>query len=463
MPNQGRFEIIIIGGGPAGYTAAIRAAQLKARVILVEQDRMGGTCLNYACVPTKFLRYAGEILHGIDKASRYGITVGRRDLDWAALQSRRQTLIDTQAEGMRGLLDDYGVRVIYGQARLLADRKVSVSAGAQENVYQAAKIIIATGSVPVYPDFPGAEHISSSRGLLEVAELPSRLAIVGGGPVGVELATIFAGFGVSVNLIEILPRILPGEDAELTELLSKEMKRASIRIFTASHIAGVEKSGNGYRVTLGGGSKETLEVDLVAMCTGQRPRLDGLGAAGLRTQNGALKVDQYLSTSTEGIYAAGDVTGKAMLAYVAMMQGRVAAENALGQKTAAKYDAIPRTVFSVPEFASVGLTEEEARANGRSVNTGRFPFSANVAAAIQGERRGLVKMVTETVSGRLLGVHILGPKASELIHEAAIALKKRASVADLQHTFHIHPALSEAVWEAAFDVTGASLSTRKSA
>ena len=456
-----RFDVMVIGGGPAGYTAAVRCAQLGARVVLIEKDKIGGACLNHACVPTKFLRYAAEILNVAEKAVRYGITAEVKNTDWQATQTRAQALIDSQAEGMKGLLEHYGVRVVYGEARLQAERTASVFAGASEELFRADKIIVAVGSEPARLNIPGASGLLSSRELLQTEALPRRLAIIGAGAVGVELATVFARFGTAVSLIEIQPHILPGEDTELVGLLEKELKKGSVRLYTGCRVQGIEKSGGGYRLVLTGNSEQVIEADQAAMCIGQKPLLANLAAAGLKRRRGGLRVDRHLYTGVEGIYAAGDVTGRAMLAYVAIMQGRIAAENALGGASVMRYDAVPRCVFSMPELTSVGLTEEAARASGKNINVGRFPFSANTAATIYSERRGMVKVIADAGNDRILGVHILGPGASALIHEAVLAIKTRATVTDLQRTLHIHPSLAETVWEAVFDVSGEAVGVKK--
>jgi dihydrolipoamide dehydrogenase len=443
-------DVLVIGGGPAGYAASLRAAKLGAKVVLIEKGRLGGACLNHACVPTKYLRYAGEILHVIEKGARYGITTGDAKTDWATLQERRQLLIDNQAEGMQGVLEDQGVQIVYGEARLLPERDVAIITAEGETSCRAERIIITTGSIPTRPNIPGADFLMSSRELIRTPSPPRRLGIIGGGPVGVELAAIFTRFGTEVSLIEIMPRILPGEDAELTGLLERELKRAAVRLYTGCRLERIEKDGESYQAILAGDGR-VIEVDCLVGCTGQRPRLDGLSDAGLRVQRGAICVDGHLYTGTDGVYAAGDVTGKALLAYVATMQGRVAAENALGISSVIKYDAIPRCVFSIPELASVGLTEEEARSKGLRIKVGRATFAVNTAATIYNERRGLVKMVANSENGRLLGVHILGPEAPLLIHEAVLAIKKRATLADIKGSFHIHPSLAEAIWEAACD------------
>ena len=455
MPSlvPSHFDVMVIGGGPAGYAAAIRSSQLGAKVVLIEKDQLGGACLNYACVPTKFLRYTGELLHCIEKAPRYGIAAEIKDASWATIQTRRQNLIDSQQGGMMDFLGGHNINFVYGEARLLKGRVVSVTSEARESFYSANRIIIATGSTSARLDVPGSEYFISARELFCLDTLPRSLAIIGGGPVGVELASVFTRLGSTVSLVEALPRILPSEDAELVGLLEKELKRSRISLYTASCVDSVEKIERGYRLRLSGKEGEAIEAEQAVLCIGQRPYLGGLMEAGLVVRRGALKVDRHLYTGTDGIYAAGDVTGKAMLAYVATMQGRVAAENALGRSTLMRYDAIPRCVFSTPELAGVGLTEESARVAGWDVKIGRSLLSTNVASAIYGERRGVVKIVTDAKSGRLLGVHILGHQAPELIHEATLAIKTRASIRDIQQTLHIHPSLTEALWEAALNVT----------
>lgn len=460
-------DVAVIGGGPAGYTAAIRAAQLGARVALVEKHRLGGACTNYACIPTKFLRRSVDILASIQDASRYGINASLAGLDWVRLQERKQAVIGMLGEGLSGLMAANSIEVIHGQARLDSPGMVAVTADSgQENSIRAKSTILATGSVPVPLNVPGADEagILFSRDVLELKSLPQSLVIVGGGAVGVEFAVIFSRLGCSLSLVEVMPHILPGEDVELTSMLERALKKEDIKLYTGATINRLESGANGKRVFISaGGQEKTLEAEAIVVAIGQHPYLEGLWLveAGVRFDAHGISVDERMATSVPGIYAAGDACGKAMLAYVASAQGRVAAENALGVSSAMDYQAIPRFTGSRPELASVGLTESEARAQGYQVKCGRFPFAANAAATIIGQRQGLVKVVAEAASGRVLGVHILGPGASGLIAEASLAVRTRATLKDIANTLHAHPTLSEAFWEAALDADGCSINFKR--
>jgi dihydrolipoamide dehydrogenase len=445
-------EVLVVGGGPAGYTAAIRAARLGARTTLIEKDRPGGACLNHACVPVKYLRYATEIIRTVEKAGRYGIEAEIKQVNWPEVQEQRRALIDNQAAGLGELLKTSGVRVIRGNATRLSGKKLAVELNGKTESYTADNIILATGSKPSELKIPGIENALKYYDLLELETLPKSLAVIGGGPVGMELATIFSGFGVEVSVIEMMPHILPSEDLELVTLLERESKRNGIRLLTASTVKHIEKGTGSFRLSLTTQDKEqSIEAGLVLLCAGQKPSTGDvdLTDSGLILERGAVPVDEFLQTNVKGIFAAGDVTGKSMLAYVAIMQGRLSAENALGYKTPAGYDAIPRCVFTRPELAGAGLSEEDARAKGYEVKVGRANFAANPAAAIYGERRGLVKVVIDSKTRQVLGMHILGPQAPLLIHEAALPVRMGLAVDEIQRTLHAHPNLSETVWEAA--------------
>jgi dihydrolipoamide dehydrogenase len=413
--------------------------------------------MNHACIPVKYLRYATEILHYIEKAPRYGIHAGVAKVDWKAVQRHRRALIDSQVAGLGELLSARGVRVVRGEARQLKDKTVLVEAGGAAEAFSAPKIILATGSVPAGLDIPGIEYALYYHELLELDALPSSLAIIGGGPVGVELATIFSGFGSGVSVVEMMPQVLPGEDRALVAMLAAEMKKRGVRLYTGATVTRIEKSADGYRVALKAqGEEQRVEAAVVALCIGQQPSTGGIDflEPGVIFERGAIKVDEYLQTSARGIYAVGDVTGRSMLAYVGIMQGRLAAENALGGRAPANYSAVPRCLFTRPELAGVGLTEEEARAKGFDVKVGSAPFAANPAATIYGERRGQARVVIDSASSRLLGVHILGPQAATLIHEAVLPVRLGLPVTELQRSLHAHPNLAEAVWEAALAITG---------
>ena len=457
-------ELIIIGGGPAGYVAAIRAAQLGGKVTLIEEDKLGGTCLNHGCIPSKTLLHSVELYESIKNAGEYGITTTGVSIDLAKMMARKSTVISTLVSGVQGLLKVNGVEVINGRARLLASMQVEITDGqGQKQVLTAQKIIIATGARPITLPIPGADSprgVIGAESVLDLERVPESLLMIGGGVIGVEMATILAKLGSKVTIVEMLPHILPLEDVELTAVVSKALKEDGVEIYEGAKVSAIEDTAGGKAVTVvtGEGEKK-LVAEVVAIGVGYRPNLDGLGLeeAGVAVEKGAIKVNDSMATGVPNIYAAGDAVGGMMLAYVAMEEGVVAAENALGKDTAIDYQAVPRCVFTLPELAGVGLTEADARAREYQVQTGKFPFAANGMAIIKGERRGLVKIVTDQKYGQILGVHIVGPQATELIAEAALAMKLDVTPQEIIATIHSHPSLSEAFREAALDVTGETI------
>ena len=453
---------MVIGGGPAGYVAAIRASQLGARVALVEKQKLGGACLNQACTPTKFLLHSVELYRELKNADRYGMSATGVSIDPAKLQTGKNAVIAELLSGLDSLMKMNNIEVITGNARLAPSKQVEIESEPGRKVFQARRVILATGSTPQAPPIPGASapDIMDAAKILSLEHIPGSLAMVGGGVVGVELATILARLGCKVSLVEIMPHILPHEDAQLTAILERSLKRDGIQIYTKTTVNRIEDSETGKQVVMATNQGERrLEAEAVAIAVGQRPFIAGLGLeqCGIEVSNSCIQTNEHMETSVAGIYAAGDVTGGWMLAYVAMAQGRVAAENALGRDSTIDYRAVPRCVFSLPEIASVGLTEDEASNRGYQVRCGRFSFSANSMATILGDTRGMVKIVTEQKTGKILGVHIIGPGATSLIAEAALAVKLGASAADIGTTIHAHPTLSEALWEAALDVTGEAI------
>jgi dihydrolipoamide dehydrogenase len=449
------FDLAVIGSGPAGYTAAIRASELGARVAIVEQTKTGGACLNHACIPTKFLRYAAEELGSIDKAARYGINTSPGQIEWQVLQQRRQALIDEMGRGLADQLNSSQVSIISGKAKAVSNSGIEVLLN-DGSVHQlgAQRTIIATGSSPALLDMPGSSEVIFPSDLLEAGELPRSICFIGGGPVGVELASIFSRLGSRTSIVELMPGILPQEDREAVGQLERGMKREGISIYTGASVSRVEKSGAKKQVILSSNDKEQkVEADIVVLCIGNRPDAGNLIFEEAMPGQGPIEVDKRMHTGKERLYAAGDVTGKALYAYVAMMQGRAAAENALGGNSPVDYDVVPRCVFSFPALSSVGATEDRAKAMGIDYSVGRFPFSANSAATIIGERRGMVKLISESKTHRIVGVHILGPEAPCMIHEAALAVKMKATVDDIKGMLHIHPTPSETLWEAALDIS----------
>jgi len=457
-------ELVIIGGGPAGYVAAIRAAQLGGRATVIEMDALGGTCLNRGCVPSKTLLYSAELYETMQKSEQFGITARDVSADLTKMQARKNTVIKTHVSGVESLLKGNKIEIISGRARLLPSLQVEIESGeGQKQVVQAKKIILATGGKAITLPIPGADSPSgviNAEKILNLESIPKSMIMIGGGVIGIEMATILAKLGCQVSVVEMLPHILPLEDAELTAVLAKVLKDDGVQLYEGTRVLQIEDSSGGKAVVISDGKTEQkLEAEVVAIAVGYRPSTDGLGLeeAGVKINKGAIQVNERMETSVPGIYAAGDATGGIMLAYVAMEEGMIAAENAMGRSATIDYQVVPRFTHSLLELASVGLTEEEAKSQGNEIKIGRFPFAANSIATILGERRGLIKIVTESKYGQILGIHILGPRATELIAEATLAMKMEATVPDIVATLHAHPSLSEAMHEAALDVTGETI------
>lgn len=457
-------DLVIIGGGPAGYVAAIRAAQLGGKVTLIEMDALGGTCLNRGCVPSKVLLHSAELYQSMKNAEQYGINAKDVSLDLAKMQSRKSKIISTHVAGVASLLKGNKVEVIKGRARLAPSLHVEIDTGqGQKQTIQAKKLILATGGKPIKLPIPGADSPSgviNAENILDLDRIPKSLLMIGGGVIGVEMATILAKLGCQVTIVEMLPHILPMEDGELTTILGRALKEDGVQLYEGSKVSRIEDSDGGKSVTVTTGDTEKkVEAEVVAIAVGYCPNVDGLDLdkAGVVAGKGGIQVNEHMQTSVPNIYAAGDAIGGIMLAYVAMEEGIVAAENALGRNSTIDYQAVPKCTFTLPELASVGLTEKEAIARGYQVKVGRFPFTANSMATILGERRGLVKIVAEAKYGQILGIHIIGTHATELIAEATLAMKMEATPQDIVATIHAHPTLSEALKEAALDVTGETI------
>ncbi len=456
-------ELVIIGGGPAGYVAAIRAAQLGGRDTLIEMDALGGTCLNRGCVPSKTLLHSVELYETMKSAEQFGITAKDVSADLARMQARKNMVIKTHVSGVESLLKGNKIEVIKGRARLRPSLQGEIESDSQKQVIQARKIILATGGKPISLPIPGADSpsgIINAEKILNLESIPKSVIMIGGGVIGIEMATILAKLGCQVSVVEMLSHILPLEDAELTSILAKALKDDGVQLYEGTKVSQIEDSSGGKTAIISDGKTEQkLEAETVAIAVGYRPNTDNLGfeEAGVKMNKSAVQVNEHMETGVPGIYAAGDVAGGIMLAYVAMEEGIIAAENAMGHSAAIDYNVVPRFAHSLLELASVGLTEEEARAQGYEVKIGRFPFAANSIATILGERRGLIKIVSEPKYGQILGIHILGPRATELIAEATLAMKMEATVPDIVATLHAHPSLSEAMHEAALEVTGETI------
>lgn len=468
---RAKADVLVIGGGPGGYVAALRAAQLGARTVLVEKDRLGGTCLNWGCIPTKALL---EVAKAADLAARgreLGVRVTGVEIDLGQVRRYRDRVVRQLVGGVRSLLAAAGVEVVAAEGRV-AGPGVVTAAGER---LQAENVVIATGSTPaMLPLGIPPEHLWDSTRALELAAVPRHLAVIGGGPVGLEFATIYRALGAEVTVIEVLPRLLAREDEEIGELLAQALRRRGIEVRTAVRVSRVEGSpeqgfrlwlqpggapaaGSGADAPPGSGADAVVEADAVLMAVGRRPATAGLGLAELGLGEGWIDADERQRTRVPGLYAVGDVTGRHLLAHAASAQGVVAAESATGHVPVVRLDHVPSCVFTWPEVASVGMTAPVAREAGLEVTEGRFPFAANGRAATMGERQGLVKVVAEKVSGRLVGAHIIGPEASTMIHEIALGLTVGATLADVEATIHAHPTVSEALAEACLAAGGRAL------
>ena len=452
-------DLVIIGGGPAGYIAALRAVQYGIAPTLVEEKALGGTCLNCGCIPTKFLLHSAEIYQSIKDGGQYGINVSGVGFDLSAMQDGKNRVIKALVSGVQGHLKRGKVEVVQGRAKLKSAKQVEIDSG---QTIRAEKIIIATGSRPAILPILGADNpeIMNPEHILALKELPRSIVIIGGGAIGVEMATFLARFGSKVSILEMMPQCLPAQDAEIVSVLQDVFKQDGIDWYCGVQANSIEDDGESKRVVFSdGNSEKTIEAEAVAICAGYKPNIEGLGLeeCGVEVEQGAIKVNGKMETSIPGIYAAGDVVGGMMLAYVAFAEGMVAADNAAGKHAEMDYGVVPQCIFTSPEIASVGLTEEEARAQGHGLKIGRFPFIANGMAHILGEYRGLVKIVSEPRYGQILGVHIIGPRATSLIQEVALAMKLEATPEDIARTLHPHPNLSESVWESALDVNGETL------
>jgi dihydrolipoamide dehydrogenase len=444
------YDIAIIGAGPGGYGAAIYASQLGAKVAVVEKDRLGGTCLNRGCIPTKALARSAEALAEAKRAEEFGVEVSGVGVNFPKIMARKNRVVQTSVNGVSQLMRAGNITIFSGSGELLSPRLVRVD----EQEIAARRIIIATGSVPSRIPVPGLElpGVLTSDGILELDSIPSSLAVIGGGVIGVEFANIFAILGSKVTIIEILPQILSPIDEEIAHRFSTLLQGFGVEINTSATVKEVRPAGSLLEVVVTTAEGERgIKAEKVLLTVGRSPYTEGLGLAelGINMEGKAIKVNSRLETNIEGVYAIGDVIGGIMLAHVASYEGKVAVDNALGHHHEAEYGAIPNCIFTTPEIATVGMSEREAEEKGISYKVSRLPFSASARAHSMGETSGLIKMICEARSGRVLGVHILGPHATDLIAEPTLAIHFEANAEDIASAIHAHPTLPEALHKAA--------------
>src|SRR2546422_7178981 len=453
----GAFDVAVIGGGPGGYVAALRAAQLGAKTAIVEKDRMGGTCLVRGCIPTKALLQSSE-LYTLAKAGQpFGLVADNIRFDWPAAQKRKGQVVDQLVKGVEGLLKAGGITSLKGSARLAGKGVVDVS-GEQ---LQAKDIVIATGSTVARIPLPGAELTIDSDQILELKEVPRRLAVIGGGVVGMEFAAMFAALGSKVTVLEMLPQVLPMVDADLVNVYAKHLAGLGGTIHTNSKVSEVAKVKGGLQVHFSeGGEGGSVDADQVLLAVGRSPYTKGLGVeeAGVKLERGRVVVDEHLRTSADGVWAIGDVIGGIMLAHVASYEGICAVENIAGNgNRTPDYHAAPNCIYTDPEIAHVGLGEKEAKDKGIDIKIGKFPFAASGRALTLGQSERFVKVTAEASSGRLLGAHIIGPRATDLIAEATLAIQNGLTMEQLDLTIHAHPTLPESLMEAALAAQGRAI------
>jgi dihydrolipoamide dehydrogenase len=440
------YDCIVIGSGPGGYVAAIRAAQLGKKTAVVEKDKVGGRCLNYACIPAKAVLRSADLLTEIREAEEYGLKVSGVEVDYAGVQARREKVVSTLTGGVAGLFKKNGIDLIEGDGALTADGEVRVG----EQTIAAETVILATGSVP--RAIPGVEfggRVIGTEQAWALAELPARLAVVGAGASGAEIASGFARLGSEVLLLEAVERLLPSEDADISRLVERGLKRQGISVHTGTPLADVEASESSVSFSYG---SESAEVDYLVICAGRGADVEGLGLAEAGVEldeHGLVKVDGALRSTRAGVYAIGDLVAGPALAHKASDEGIIAAEDSAGLQThPISYIDIPRATFCTPNVGSFGLTEAQAREQGYDVVVGKVPYGAVGGGTVYGDRTGLVKLVGESKYGELLGGHIVGARATELIQELVNVRALEGGYAEVARTIHGHPTLSEAVMEA---------------
>ena len=458
-----KCDLAVIGGGPGGYVAALRGAQLKQKVVLFEKDRVGGTCMNRGCIPAKFLLHQTKIFKETQNNKYLEGPLEALTCDWERVQEQRKKIVERFVRGIEFLLKKNGVRLVHGDAKLRNERQIEVHGEENEGLYEAEKIILATGSKPGGLPFlkPDGDLVITSKEGLELAEIPDRLVIVGAGAIGLEMGVIYQRLGSQVTIIEIMPDILPGSDQELAKRLERLLKSQGLDIFTQTEIRKVSSDKDKMMLEsfcLKDNKDLKHDTQKVLLAVGRTPNSEDFRELGMSFVDGGgfVKVNAYLETELPGVYAIGDLNGGKLLAHKASHEGIWAAENASGLKKEARYHALPMAVFTEPEFASVGMTEQQARDKGLCIQVGGFTFQANGRALTMGKPEGMTKVIADD-KDTIIGAHILGPNASELLVELTLCVEKGMKLQDVSSTFHIHPTLSETVMEATLHAKGEAL------
>ncbi len=458
-------DITIVGGGPGGYVAAIQAAKLGAKVTLVEKDSLGGTCLNWGCIPTKSIVRSSEVFRNLREAEEYGLHAENISVDMKKVIMRKNNVVKQLVQGVEYLLDKNGVKLVKGEGTIIDNETVIVKGSMSEATVKTKNIVIATGSKSASVPIPGfdSKNVLSSREILDLEKLPEKLVVVGGGVIGMEMAFVFANFGVEVTVIEYLDTVLAMLDSDVTEEVSAIAKSRGIKLYTGSKVDSIMESEDGGCIVsfTQDGKTRYSTSDKVLMCIGRMPYLEGIDTEKLGLElnenKKGIKVNSKMQTNIPNIFAIGDVTNIIQLAHVASHQGIVAVKNIMGQNRHMEYDVVPSAIFTDPEIATVGTGEDAAKKNNIDIEVGKFPFAANGKALTMGEGRGFVKIVKEKTSGKIIGGTIIGPHATDLISEITLAIRNGLTAEQVIETIHAHPTTAESIHEAALSVEGGAL------
>ncbi len=454
------YDVAVIGGGPGGYVAAIKARQLGKSVCLIEKNKIGGTCLNVGCIPTKYLLTNSNKYAELFEYHKLGIQIERVDLDYKKMISGKEALVKKLTDGVKFLLRKNKVDVISGTASFIDKETLNVDTGSGVEKVSASNILIATGSMPILPELFGydGEIVCSSKEALEWEKAPDSILIVGGGVVGCELATIYSNLGTEVTIVEMQDKLIPNMDSELGKFARNKLEQKGVNIFTEVKVDNIAKGSDTAIVEMSNGTK--IEVAKVVVSIGRKANLESLNCevAGIAIKNGKITVNNKMKTSTPGIYAIGDACCSLYdLAHSAMKEGIIAIENIIGNDEEMKYDAIPSCVYTSPEIASVGLTEQQASSIGIEITKGRFSFVANGKAVSMGEAEGFVKIIADKKTDVILGAQMAGPHVTDLIAQMVIAVDNRLVATEIADPVYAHPTLSEAIWEAAESIYGSAI------
>ncbi|MDZ7673073.1 MAG: dihydrolipoyl dehydrogenase [Halanaerobiales bacterium] len=459
-----KYKIVIIGSGPGGYVAALRAGQLGAKTLLIEKEVLGGTCLNWGCIPTKAFVRSAELFADIKNAANFGLKVESAEVNFPEVVKRKDKIVKRLVGGIDFLLNKNNIEMVAGKASFIDKNTIKIESNEKTFEVKAENIIIATGSQASTLSIPGAnlKGILDSRAVLDLKELPESMVIVGGGVIGMEFAFIFRNFGVEVTVIEYLDQLVNGVDSEIATELNRSAKRRKINIKTSSEVKEIKKKDEYYEVIYSNDNKEkSVKAKKVLMAVGRQPFIEGLNLekAGVEItdRRKAIKVNSKMQTNVEGIYAVGDVTDKILLAHVASHQGVIAVENIMGKNREMNYQAVPGAIFSSPEIGTVGLSEEQAQEKGIDYKVGTFPFAANGKVMAMGEKEGKVKIIAEKESGIIIGAALIGIESSDLIAELTLAVNLSLTADELAETIHAHPTTAETIHEAALDLTSGAL------